>query len=74
MLLVHLEKSDRLPSYLLSLSGNCCFPPIFDIHPLEKYHILVLNIFPVSIVAAADITDVPGKPLILRRFDSIFRV
>ena len=49
--------------------------PGFDIRPLEKYHILVLNIFPIPTEAAADITDISGRApgdLISRRFDSAF--
>ena len=66
---------DREPGDLLSSSSNCCSPPVFDIRPLEKYHILVLNIFPIPTEATADITDVSGRApgdLISRRFASAF--
>ena len=75
MLLAHLERTDRSPGDLSSSSSDCCSPPVFDIRPLEKYHILVLSIFPIPTEAAADITDASGRApgdLISRRFDSAF--
>lgn len=34
----------KVTGYVLSFSSNCCLFPIFDIHPPEKYYILVLHI------------------------------